>query len=156
VAAVLAAVSAASGRADEAVGGPDETEKLRKQVRVLAAALGDAMARVDAIEARLDRKAFDNARETWGVPSMGSAGLGETEYRVVEVNKELGIAVLNGGRRQGLRPGLEFAVTDGDKVVATLRTVDVRGAIAGAVIERRGRSYPRAQDRAVLASGSRE
>jgi hypothetical protein len=156
VAAVAAVAMTAPVRARaEDVAGAEETERLRKQVRVLSEELSATRLRADRLAARLDRRTFAEAHGA-GVGPATRPALDDAECRVLEVNKELGVAVLNAGRRQGLRPGLEFAVMDGDRVVATLRTTDVRASIAGAVIQRSGRSHPRAQDRAVLASGSRE
>jgi hypothetical protein len=87
----------------------------------------------------------------------GARGAGETEYRIVDVNKGLGMAVLNAGRRQGIRPGMTLAVMQGDRSVATLRVVDARGAVAGAVIETAmAWRYPKAQDRVIRVAGRRE
>jgi hypothetical protein len=81
----------------------------------------------------------------------------EIDYRIVDVNRGLGMAVLNAGRRQGVRPGMTLAVMQSDRAVATLRVVDVRGAVAGAVIETvMAWRYPRAQDRVIRMAGIRE
>ena len=62
------------------------------------------------------------------------------------------MVILSGGAQEGLKPGMTFAVVNGDRVVARVRVVDVREKIAGAVVEERdGKSYPQVRDRAVMA-----
>jgi hypothetical protein len=48
-----------------------------------------------------------------------------------------------------------FDVINGDDSVTTVRVVDSRWAIAGAVIQNMSRKLPKVQDRAVLAAGSK-
>ena len=133
-----------------------EIESARRQVRYLTDSLAAARGQVDALKARLDRSEFDKVSASDAAKSAETVELGEKEFRILEINKELGIAVLNAGRRQGVRPGLQFAVMHKNKVAATVKVVDVRDAIAGAVIQRASWGEPRAQDRAVLMPGSRE
>ena len=56
--------------------------------------------------------------------------------RVVAVNPELRLVVLNVGREQGARVGMPVAVLHDERVVAELRVVEVRRKICGAVIEK--------------------
>ena len=144
-----------AGASEESVSSP-EAESVRRQVRYLTDSLAEARAQVDALKARLDRSEFDRISGSAAAKSAETIELGEKEYRILEFNRELGIAVLNAGHRQGLRPGLQFAVMHKNKVAATVKVVDVRDAIAGAVIQRTSGGEPRAQDRAVLMPGSRE
>jgi hypothetical protein len=131
--------------------------ELRTQVRVLSEALATARAENDFLRARLDRQEVESGGGAVGDWVPGGRGARDIEYRIVDVNKGLGLAVLNAGRRQGVRPGMTFAVMQGDRSVATLRVVDARGAVAGAVIETTAAwRYPRAQDRAIRVAGTRE
>lgn len=132
-----------------------EVEMLRRQVGWLCESLAGAKAEIDALKARLDRNEFEVA---WGVAEVSERGSMPQglECSVVEVNEELGMAVVNAGRRQGLRLGMRLAAMRAGKVVARLRIVDVRPMIAGVVIERMGREFPGARDRVVLAPGSKE
>ena len=131
--------------------------ELRTQVRALSEALAATRAENDVLKVRLDRQAYESGGGGGGDWMPGTPGAGETEYRIVDVNKGLGMAVLNAGRRQGVRPGMTFAVMQGDRSVATLRVVDARGAVAGAVIETAvAWRYPKAQDRAIRVAVRRE
>lgn len=133
-----------------------DVEKWRRQVEYLTESLVAAKAEADALRARVDREAFEADGNTGASGAWGGADLVGRELSILEVNEELGMAVLSGGRAQGLRPGLQLAAMRGDKVVARLRVVDVRPTIAGAVIQRAGREFPGVKDRVVLATGSKE
>jgi hypothetical protein len=146
--------TAAGAAGPEAAGTIDE---LRTQVRALSEALATTRAENDFLKARLDRQEVESVGGSVGGLAPGDRSARETEYRIIDVNRGLGMAVLNAGRRQGVRPGMTFAVMQGDRSVATLRVVDARGAVAGAVIETAGAwRYPRAQDRVIPAAGIRE
>jgi cell shape-determining protein MreC len=56
--------------------------------------------------------------------------------RVVAVNSDLRLVVLNVGRAQGARIGMPVVVLHRDRVVAQVRVVEVRRNICGAVIEK--------------------
>jgi hypothetical protein len=56
--------------------------------------------------------------------------------RVLEVNPNLRLVVLNIGLLQGARIGMPVVILRGDRVVAELRIVEVRRRICGALIER--------------------
>ena len=141
---------------DEGGTSSQEVESLRRQVKYLSESLAGARAQVDALKARLDRNEFDEVLASDVGKASEPTEPGENEYRILEVNKELGMAVISAGRCRGLRPGLQFAVLHKDKVMATVKIVDVREAIAGAVIQKVSGCEPRAQDRAVLVTESRE
>ena len=59
-----------------------------------------------------------------------------TSAKVVDVNLELRMAVLDMGVRQNVRIGMPVQAWRGDRLVAELRIVDVRTRISGALIER--------------------
>jgi hypothetical protein len=54
---------------------------------------------------------------------------------VISVKDEWSLVVGNLGEAQGLKMGMPLRVVRGDKVIATLRVVDVRQKICGAVIQ---------------------
>ncbi len=145
---------AASG--DGANGVEPEVEVLRRQVQYLADALAGARAESDALKARLDRKRFEEAGGAGAEIAFEQVEGWGKDYKILEINEELGIAVLKAGRRQGIRPGLQFAVMRGDRAIAKLRVIDVRETIAGAVVDKSHGTSIRAQDRAVLVAGTRE
>ncbi len=130
---------------------------LQEQVRVLAEALATAHAENDMLKVRLDRRQYEVEGGTAGDLVPGGRPGSEASGKVLDVNKGLGIVVLNMGRGQGVRPGMTFAILQRDRSVATVRVVDARAAIAGAVVETASAwRYPQAQDRAIRMTGSRE
>lgn len=75
------------------------------------------------------------------------------DCRVIEINRELQLVVLNVGRVHGVRVGMPFTVLHDDVVVAHVKTVDVREKISGALIERAEKSAPiRAGDRVKVST----
>jgi hypothetical protein len=107
---------------------------------------------VDVLRAREDSRDYETAGGRGGRP-VAPAEMRKKEFRILDVNKELGMVILDGGRQDGVKPGLQFAVMQEDRAVATMRVVDVRAAVAGAVIQKTNRAFPRVQDRAVVVTG---
>jgi hypothetical protein len=62
-----------------------------------------------------------------------SPGLGNGT--VVEVKPELALVVANLGARQGVKTGMPFQVWRGSKQIASVRVVDVRDAVSGAIVQ---------------------
>jgi hypothetical protein len=58
-----------------------------------------------------------------------------TDATVIAVKNELALVVLNVGRNQGVQSGMPFGVWRENRKLGTLRVVDVRDRIAGAVIQ---------------------
>ena len=54
---------------------------------------------------------------------------------VISVKEEWSFVVGNFGDKQGVKIGMPLRVKRGDEVIATLRVVDVRERICGAVIQ---------------------
>jgi len=54
---------------------------------------------------------------------------------VISVKEEWSFVVANIGEKQGVKIGMPLRVLRGDRKVATLRVVDVRQRICGAVIQ---------------------
>ena len=144
---LLAVVSGAGETAEDVV-------RLKRQVRYLGEALAKSNAEVDGLKAKLDGRSYSAADGSEAVAP--NVAVTEKVYRVLDVNKELGMVILDGGRRDGLRPGLQFAVIEKGQAVARVRVVDVRTAVAGAVVQEDSLGFPRVLDRAVLATGSRK
>ncbi len=81
-----------------------------------------------------------NANEALGVASSQAVEAGAvpstlTDGMVISVKEEFALVVVNLGSRQGVRIGMPFQVWRGDKQVGSVRVVDVRERIAGAVIQ---------------------
>lgn len=130
-----------------------EVAELRQQVKYLSSALAAARLEADA------RSSVQGARTMAPVEGGMNEGKGHRvpeNVRVADVNADLRMVVLGSGRRHGLTPGMVFAVMREGRKVARVRVVDVRPAVAGAVIEETAPGvFPLAGDR-VLLEGQRE
>ncbi len=116
--------------------------ELTRRIRQLSVALAEAQAGLDVQEARRTAAATPPAVEPLDAPR---------EMRLVDVNTELGLVILDQGARQGVRYGLPLTVLRDRRRVARIRVVDVRERIAGAAVEETARGdYPQTGDRAVL------
>jgi len=128
-----------------------EREKYRDQMLGLSEAIvhllktstgGDALARME-VEAQLRSsselavKAQDSSEETASL----------MDARVVSVKEEWSLVVGNIGERHGVKMGMPLRVMRADKLIATLRVVDVRQRICGAVIQEMGSEKIKVGDR---------
>ena len=73
--------------------------------------------------------ASPNAVEAMPVPATISDGM------AISVKDDLALVVINLGSKQGVKVGMPFQVIRGDHIVGSVRVVDVREKIAGAVIQ---------------------
>jgi len=92
---------------------------------------GDAQARLD-VETQLRGANALATRSTNALPNSALPGL--MDGSVISVKDEWSFVVGNLGERQGVKIGMPLRVTRGDQKIATLRVVDVRQKICGAVI----------------------
>ena len=92
---------------------------------------GDAQARMD-VEAQM-RSANQLAGQPINPAPEDEPGL--MNAAVISVKDEWSFVVGNIGEKQGVKIGMPLRVLRGDKKVATLRVVDVRQRICGAVIQ---------------------
>ena len=116
-----------------------EREKYRDQVLGLSEAImhllktstgGDAVARME-VEAQL-RGASELATKSQSLPEETATLM---DARVVSVKEEWSLVVGNIGEKQGVKMGMPLRVMRAEKLIATLRVVDVRQRICGAVIQ---------------------
>ena len=96
---------------------------------------GDAQARLD-VETQLRGANALATRSTNALPNSALPGL--MDGSVISVKDEWSFVVGNLGERQGVKIGMPLRVTRGDQKIATLRVVDVRQKICGAVIQEMG------------------
>ncbi len=119
----------------------------------LIEALAEARFEADRLRARLETLEFGRRDGGWipgDVPGSIDVAAMET-LRVLDVNRQLRMVIISGGYREGLRPGMRFALMRGSESTARVRVIDVRGAISGAVIEQeRSRRSAAVADRPVL------
>ena len=94
---------------------------------------GDAGARM-TVEAQL--------RSSNRLATKSQGSLGETatlmDGRVISLKEEWSLVVGNIGEKQGVKLGMPMRVMRADQLIATLRVVDVRQRICGAVIQEMG------------------
>ncbi len=93
---------------------------------------GDAQARMD-METQLRRTNELATRSTRTPPQSAQPSL--MDGSVISVKDEWSFVVGNIGEKQGVKIGMPMRVMRGDKKIATLRVVDVRQRICGAVIQ---------------------
>lgn len=70
-----------------------------------------------------------NAVEASAIPASLSDGA------VISVKDDLALVVINLGAKQGVKVGMPFQVTRGQKIIGSVRVVDVREKIAGAFLQ---------------------
>jgi chromosome segregation ATPase len=130
-----------------------ERDELRDQLLGLNEALlryvktvegGDAQARAD-VETQL-RKTNELVGKSKSARTMETqAGL--MDASVLSVKDEWSFVVANIGEQQGVKIGMPLRVMRGEQKIATLRVVDVRQRICGAVIEDSGKEKIKVGDR---------
>jgi len=57
------------------------------------------------------------------------------DARIVSLKNELGIAVLNVGARDGVKPGMPFEIFREDKPIAKVLVTEVRNSVSGAIVQ---------------------
>src|SRR6267143_5520682 len=92
---------------------------------------GDAKARMD-VEAQL-RSINTLITKSVSAPDMAEPGL--MDGNVISVKEEWSFVVGNLGQKQGVKIGMPMRIMRDDRKIATLRVVDVRQKICGAVIQ---------------------
>ena len=103
---------------------------------------GDAQARME-VEAQL-RRASEPAARSPDVPEETTTLM---DGRVVSVKEEWSLVVGNIGEKHGVKMGMPMRVMRADKLIATLRVVNVRQRICGAVIQEMGSEKIKVGDR---------
>ena len=107
---------------------------------------GDAQTRMD-LETQL-RGANDLATRSMIAPgNANGAEPGLMDGAVISVKEEWSFVVGNVGESHGIKMGMPLRAMHGDQKIATLRVVDVRDKICGAVIEDSGKDKIRVGDR---------
>ena len=112
--------------------------RLLAAVRVSESVL-ELLKQSDGIDAKSRLRVEEELRASSKLVSDKSAqtsdGPGLTSGSVVAVKPDLSLVVANLGASQGVKIGMPFQVWHGDRQIASVRVVDVRDAISGAVIQ---------------------
>jgi hypothetical protein len=113
-----------------------ERQRLVAQLqRLLDAVQGQTNVTGEVVRTRALLAAADRPA-TGGTRTAGSADGALDAARVLDVNPNLRLVVLNIGLLHGARIGMPVVILRGDRVVAELKIVEVRRRICGALIER--------------------
>ena len=123
--------------------GSDERNKLRDALIGLTESITqfEKVAVSPDPKARLDvEAAMRDAAKALGVAPPGAITVAPisstlTDGLVVSIKEDLALIVVNMGSRHGVKVGMPFNVVRGEAVVGTVRVVDVREKIAGALIQ---------------------
>jgi hypothetical protein len=122
-----------------------EREQYRDQILRLTEAMlhllktsqgGDAQARME-VEAQLRSTNELLAKSSSEATASSLERPTLMDGSVISVKEEWSLVVGNLGELQGVKMGMPLRVVRGDKLIATLRVVDVRQKICGAVIQER-------------------
>ncbi len=111
---------------------------------VKSATAGDPEARL-RVEAELRKT--DELLGMGGVRKLPVRNVDINDGQVISFKDELRLAVLNIGRRSGVRVGMPLEIQRKDRVVGTALVVDVRDSISGAVVQQLFREGDRIQIR---------
>jgi hypothetical protein len=132
-----------------------ERDQLRDQLLGLNEALlrylqtsqgGDAQARAD-VETQLRKTNELVGKSIRQLPNTKEPQAGLMDASVLSVKDEWSFVVANIGEQQGVKIGMPLRVMRGEQKIATLRVVDVRQRICGAVIEDSGKEKIKVGDR---------
>jgi hypothetical protein len=108
---------------------------------------GDAQARMD-VEAQLRRTNELVGRSIRQLPDQAQEPQPSLmDGSVLSVKDEWSFVVANIGEEQGVKIGMPLRVMRGEQKIASLRVVDVRQRICGAVIEDSGKEKVKVGDR---------
>jgi len=116
-----------------------ENDNSREQLIRLTEAVMDLLKTSEGIDAQSRLKVEQELRAATPLTLTGGNSLtviaGLTSGAVVDYKPELAMVVANLGARQGVKIGMPFQVWRGETQVASVRVVDVRDSISGAVVQ---------------------
>ena len=116
-----------------------ENDSARDQLIRLTEAVMDLLKTSEGIDAQSRLKVEQELRAATALAPTGgnstAVNAGLTSGTVVDYKPELALIVANLGARQGVKTGMPFQVWHGETQVASVRIVDVRDSISGAVVQ---------------------
>jgi len=97
----------------------------------------------DSVDPQVRLRVETELRKTGEIMGAGSPGANNAKAieatlgdgMVVDIKYDLSLAVLNIGAKQGVKVGMPFQIIRDNKLIGTVRAVDVRDRITGAVIQ---------------------
>ena len=116
-----------------------EKDAAREQLVALTESVMELLKTSEGIDAKSRLKVEERLRSAsafiGGQESKNVSGAGLTTGRVVDTKPDLALIVANLGSRQGVKTGMPFQVWRGQKQIASVRVVDVRDAVSGAIVQ---------------------
>jgi hypothetical protein len=116
-----------------------EKDAAREQLVALTESVMQLLKTSDGIDAKSRLKVEENLRAASALigreDSKTATSAGLTSGRVIDTKPDLALVVANLGSRQGVKNGMPFQVWRGEKQIASVRVVDVRDAVSGAIIQ---------------------
>ncbi len=94
----------------------------------------DAEARL-ALETQIRSASESLGQSRPGVVEAAPVAATLTDGMIISIKDELSLVVTNIGSKQGVKVGMPFQVLRGDQLIGTVRVIDAREKIAGAVIQ---------------------
>lgn len=116
-----------------------ENDETKERLVALTESVMGLLKASEGIDPKARLSVEENLRAANALIGRSAKGQGTTSGltggRVINVKPELALIVADLGSRQGVKTGMPFQVWRGDKQVASVRVVDVRDAVSGAIVQ---------------------
>jgi hypothetical protein len=115
-----------------------ENDDAKERLTALTESVMSLLKNSEGIDAKARLRVEENLRSAnalLGRSKVSENSSGLTGGHVVDVKPDLALVVADLGSRQGVKASMPFQVWRGDRQVASVRVVDVRDDISGAVIQ---------------------
>jgi hypothetical protein len=116
-----------------------ENDEAKERLTALTESVMTLLKTSEGINAKARLRVEENLRAANTLIGRAASGQGNpaglTGGRVIDVKPDLALVVSDLGSRQGVKTGMPFQVWRGDKQVASVRVVDVRDAVSGAIVQ---------------------
>lgn len=116
-----------------------ENDEARERLTALTESVMTLLKTSEGIDAKARLRVEESLRAANALLGRSTKGQGNpaglTGGRVIDVKPDLALVVSDLGSRQGVKTGMPFQVWRGDKLVASVRVVDVRDAVSGAIVQ---------------------
>jgi hypothetical protein len=116
-----------------------EKDAAREQLVALTESVMQLLKTSEGVDAKSRLKVEESLRAASALidkeDSKIASSAGLTSGRVIDTKPDLALVVANLGSRQGVKNGMPFQVWRGEKQIASIRVVDVRDAVSGAIVQ---------------------
>jgi hypothetical protein len=116
-----------------------ENDETKERLTALTESVMTLLKTSEGIDAKARLRVEENLRSANAFIGRTTKGQGNpaglTGGRVIDVKPDLALVVSDLGSRQGVKTGMPFQVWRGNKQVASVRVVDVRDAVSGAIVQ---------------------